>query len=47
MNVNIKIKDKEMDTDFTIADRAHLKYKVLIGKNTLRKMRVLIDPNKR
>ena len=29
---------------FSIADRSHLKYKVLVGKTLLRKKKLLIDP---
>jgi len=36
---------KEMDVYFTMADRAHMKYRVLIGKNILKKG-FLIDPSK-
>ncbi len=34
-----------MKVHFSIADRAHMKYKVLIGKNILKKG-FLIDPSK-
>lgn len=44
MKAKIRINSKELTSYFTIADREHMKYKVLIGKNTLRKMNVLIDP---
>ncbi len=36
---------RRMNMEFTIADRAHMKYKVLIGQNIL-KRRFLIDPAK-
>ena len=36
---------REMDVYFTMADRAHMKYRVLIGKNIL-KRGFLIDPSK-
>ncbi len=41
----VVIQDKELDTDFTIADRSHMKYSVLIGQDVL-KQGFLIDPNK-
>jgi len=44
IKTKIRINRKELTSYFTIADREHMKYKVLIGKNTLRKMDVLIDP---
>ncbi len=47
IKARIKINNKELTSDFTIADRAHMKYKVLIGKNILKKLNVLIDPNKK
>ncbi len=34
---------KTMDAHFTVADRSHMKYRVLIGKNILKKG-FLIDP---
>jgi hypothetical protein len=36
---------RRMNMEFTIADRSHMKYKVLIGQNIL-KRRFLIDPAK-
>lgn len=39
------IKDSTFDTQFTIADRAHMKYRVLIGLDILKKG-FLIDPCK-
>lgn len=36
---------REMEVYFTMADRAHMKYRVLIGKNILRKG-FLIDPTR-
>jgi hypothetical protein len=39
------IAKRQMNMQFTLADRAHLKYKVLIGQNIL-KRRFLIDPAK-
>ncbi len=35
-----------MTTEFTLADRSHMKYKVLIGQNSLQK-HFLIDPSKK
>lgn len=40
----VKIKDQEFETEFTIADRSKMKYKMLIGQNTLREGDFLIDP---
>jgi hypothetical protein len=41
----IIIGDRKMRMQFTVADRAHMKYKVLIGQNIL-KRGFLIDPSK-
>lgn len=46
IKVPIKIAGKELKEEFTIADREHMRYKALIGRNILRKG-FLIDPNKR
>ena len=43
--VKIKIKNKTLESEFTIADRKHMKYAVLIGQNIL-KEGFLIDPTK-
>ncbi len=46
MKARIKVAKKELEADFTIADRSHMKYAVLIGQNILKKG-FLIDPSKR
>ena len=43
----IQINGKELTSYFNIADREHMKYKILIGKNTLKKLNSLIDPKKK
>lgn len=43
IKTNIVFAGKRMSVFFTIADRAHMKYRVLIGKNILKKG-FLIDP---
>ena len=45
VEAKLTLADKEFKTDFTIADRAEMKYRVLIGQNILRKG-FLIDPAK-
>jgi len=45
VEVTIRIGDKELTENFTLADRSHMKYKVLIGQNILRRG-FLIDPDK-
>lgn len=42
----IRIKGRVLVTTFTIADRAHMKYNVLLGQNVL-KRNFLIDPTKK
>ena len=42
----INIADKKMKAEFTLADRIHMKYHVLIGQNILRRG-FLIDPCKK
>ena len=44
IDVNIELADKKMKSQFTIADRRHMKYKILIGQNLL-KEGFLIDPS--
>lgn len=46
IEVTIIIAGIEITEMFTIADRAHLKFPVLVGRNILRKG-FLIDPNKK
>ena len=46
VDATIEIAGKKIHTQFTIADRKHMKYKVLIGVNTLREDGFLIDPLK-
>jgi len=42
----IELAGKKIKTEFTLADRLHMKYHVLIGQNIL-KQRFLIDPSKK
>ena len=44
INVNCTLKGKDLTGEFTVADREHMKYQVLIGKNLLQEG-FLIDPN--
>lgn len=45
VEAKIKISKKNVKGDFSIADRSHMKYQVLIGQNIL-KQGFLIDPQK-
>ena len=40
----VVIAGEEFETRFTLADRAHLRYSVLIGQNVLKRGNFLIDP---
>lgn len=42
--VDLKLKEIEIHEEFTVADRGHMKYSVLIGQNILKKYGFLIDP---
>lgn len=44
--VSIEFEGKTFNERFTVADRSNLKYKVLIGKDILKKERFLVDPCK-
>jgi len=46
MEATVIISDREITSEFTIADRSHMKYKALIGQNIL-KQGFLIDPLKK
>ena len=43
----VKCDNKWIESEFTVSDRKNMKYEVLIGDNTLRKMHVLVDPEKK
>ena len=42
----IKIHEAVIESEFTLADRAHLKYSMLIGQNILKSEKFMIDPLK-
>ena len=46
IHAKIKIYDAVVEAEFSLADRSHLKYSVLIGQNILKTGNFLIDPNK-
>jgi hypothetical protein len=45
--VKVKLDNKVLEDDFTLAERGHMTYPVLIGQNILKKGNFLIDPNKK
>ena len=44
--VKVKIGNQDLEGEFTLADRHHMTYPVLIGQNVLKEGNFLIDPNK-
>jgi hypothetical protein len=46
IKAKIKMSGKTINSEFTIADRSHMKYRCLIGQNVL-KSGFLIDPSKK
>jgi hypothetical protein len=46
ISVKVKLDNKILEDEFTIAERKHMTYPVLIGQNILKKGNFLIDPNK-
>ncbi len=46
IKAKIRINGIEVETTFSVSKRHHLKRKVLIGVNTLKKINALVDPKK-
>lgn len=46
IELDVEIKGKVINAQFTLADRKDMKYSVLIGKNVLKKGEFLVDPLK-
>lgn len=44
ISIGISIKGLKCVEDFTVSDRKNLKFKILIGKDILRRERFLVDP---
>ena len=44
--VKVKLNGDIIEEEFTLADRSHMTYSLLIGQNILKKGNFLIDPNK-
>lgn len=42
----MEMADREFTAEFSLADRKHLTYDVLIGQNILKNNKFIIDPNK-
>lgn len=47
IRVTITLKGAKIEEEFTLADRSHMTYKMLLGQNVLKKGNFLIDPLKR
>ena len=45
IEATIELAGKKIKSEFTLADRAHMKYRILVGQNIL-KDGFLIDPNR-
>lgn len=43
----IELEQEKVEAAFTIADRSHMKYLILIGQNVLKQGKFLIDPLKK
>jgi len=46
ISAKIVLRGKEIESKFTLADRKHMAYKVLIGQNILKDNNFLIDPSR-
>ena len=46
IEAEIKINDNKIKDEFTLADRSHMTYPILIGQNILKQGKFLIDPLK-
>ncbi len=46
VKIKLKIKDLLLEEEFTLAERSHMTYTILIGQNILKRGNFLIDPNK-
>lgn len=46
IHAKVKIYEQVIEAEFSLADRSHLKYVILIGQNILKQGNFLIDPNK-
>ncbi|MDP3990637.1 MAG: RimK/LysX family protein [archaeon] len=47
VKIKVLLNGKVIEGEFSIADRAHMTYSVLIGQNVLKKGQFLIDPLKK
>lgn len=47
VKASLKIAGKRLKSELTVADRTHMKYRVLVGQNILRLGKLIIDANKK
>jgi hypothetical protein len=47
VKIKIKLNSSIIEEEFTLADRSHMTYPVLIGQNILKQGNFLVDPNKK
>ena len=47
IRVKISLKGITLEEEFTLADRSHMTYRILLGQNILKKGNFLIDPLKK
>ena len=47
IKVKIMLKETRLEEEFTLADRSHMTYRILLGQNILKKGNFLIDPLKK
>ena len=47
LKVTITLKGTSIEEEFTLADRSHMTYRILLGQNVLKKGNFLIDPLKK
>jgi len=47
LKVKIVLKGTKIEEEFTLADRSHMTYRILLGQNILKKGNFLIDPLKK
>ena len=47
LKVKIALKGTIIEEEFTLADRSHMTYRILLGQNVLKKGNFLIDPLKK
>ena len=46
INAKVVLRGKEIESNFTLADRKHMAYKVLIGQNILKNNGFWVDPSR-